>query len=177
MRSIASLRKRLSGNAGSNLLTQALNSGTVSQRAEKKRSASPDQALRCETTGIGIARGATAGPKQCLGCALCSRNLIIGACSVCGRRCCRGCIKEASRQCWSCLGYSSPQEEEAKMTTGSGSGGGNGANTALYERRPGAEDDEGLRAQVFGLPVTQSEWAVWLHEHSCEFRKLMTEAP
>ena len=59
-----------------------------------------------------IARCATAGPKQCLGCALCSRNPIIGACSVCGRRCCRGCTEEASRQCWSCLGYSSPQEEE-----------------------------------------------------------------
>ena len=36
---------------------------------------------------------------------------------------------------------------------------------------------EGLRAQMWGLPVTRAEWVAWLHEHSCEFRKLMTEAP
>ena len=86
---------------------------------------------------------ATSGPKQCLGCALCSHNPIIGECSVCRRRCCRGCLEDATGECWACLGYSSPQEEEAKMTTGSGSGCGSGANTALYERRPRAEDDEG----------------------------------
>ena len=59
---------------------------------------------------------ATSGPKQCLGCALCSHNPIIGECSVCRRRCCRGCLEDATGQCWACLGYSSPQEEEAKMT-------------------------------------------------------------
>ena len=41
---------------------------------------------------------------------------IIGECSVCRRRCCRGCLEDATGQCWACLGYSSPQEEEAKMT-------------------------------------------------------------
>ena len=41
---------------------------------------------------------------------------IIGECSVCRRRCCRGCLEDATGECWACLGYSSPQEEEAKMT-------------------------------------------------------------
>ena len=49
-------------------------------------------------------------PRQLLVCALCPRSPTLGTCESCGRMCCRGCIEEESRQCWSCLGYGSPQE-------------------------------------------------------------------
>ena len=52
--------------------------------------------------------------KQCLGCTLCTRNPIVGSCDLCHHRCCRGCLEETTRQCWVCLGYSSPQEREEK---------------------------------------------------------------
>ena len=51
-------------------------------------------------------------PRQLLVCALCTRSPTRGTCVTCGRMCCRGCIEDASRQCWVCLGY----EERWKKT-------------------------------------------------------------
>ena len=50
--------------------------------------------------------------QVCDVCALCTRSPTRGTCVTCGRMCCRGCIEDASRQCWVCLGY----EERWKKT-------------------------------------------------------------
>ena len=47
-----------------------------------------------------------------LRCALCTRKPTTKICSLCGQHCCRGCVEDASGQCWSCLGFSGPQEKD-----------------------------------------------------------------
>ena len=47
--------------------------------------------------------------KERIQCSLCPRSPTVGQCISCGKRCCRGCIEEATTQCWPCLGCSEPQ--------------------------------------------------------------------
>ena len=54
---------------------------------------------------------------QMIGCVLCQRTPIVGECTSCKKRCCAGCIETETGQCWSCLGYSGPQELQKSKAT------------------------------------------------------------
>ena len=74
----------------------------------------------CELARPSVVLAPAADVRRHLECARCDRHATIGECDTCHRRCCRGCLEEATGQCWCCLGYGSPQEHSTLLAIANG---------------------------------------------------------